>query len=170
MKMADYKDIISGTISTLVGKAKEFAASDTVAGIVGKVKSVAEETGVAKVYEDGANRTKAYAKIAKLTLALNGEREELNRVYAEIGKLYFEQQNDAPEGYFAPLFAQARELAAGIAAKETEIQSLKDEFAVKAEESADAEIADFEQIVDATGSDGAAAEDKAEAAEDKVEE
>ena len=60
--MADYKDIISGTISTLVGKAKEFAASDTVAGIVGKVKSVAEETGVAKVYEDGANRTKAYAQ------------------------------------------------------------------------------------------------------------
>ena len=101
---------------------------------------------------------------------LNGERDELNRVYAEIGKLYFEQQNDAPEGYFAPLFAQAGELAAGIAAKETEIQSLKDEFAVKAEESADAEIADFEQIVDATGSDGAAAEDKAEAAEDKVEE
>ena len=94
--MADYKDRINGTISTLVGKAREFAASDTVTGIVDKVKSAAEESGVARVYEDGASRTKAYARIAKLTLAVNSAHEELNRVYAEIGKLYYEQAKGSP--------------------------------------------------------------------------
>jgi len=166
--MSDYKDIINGTISTLVGKAKEFAASDTVTGLVDKVKSAAEESGVARVYEDGANRTKSYAKIARLTLEVNGAHEELNRVYAEIGKLYYEQAKDAPEGYFVPLFAQAGELTQSILAKEDEVRSLKDAIdAARAEKAAenavDVEIADFEQIVDATESDGtASADDKGE--------
>ena len=167
--MADYKEMINDTISTLVGKAKEFAASDTVTGLVDKVKSAAEESGVAKVYEEGASRTKTYARIAKLTLAVNGAHEELNRVYAEIGKLYYEQAKDAPEGYFAPLFAQADTLAQGILEKEEEVKALKEEIdsakAARAEQraaEADAEIADFEQIVDATENDGISAEDRNE--------
>ena len=168
--MADYKEMINDTISTLVGKAKEFAASDAVTGLVDKVKSAAEESGVAKVYEDGASRTKAYARIAKLTLAVNGAHEELNRVYAEIGKLYYEQAKDAPEGYFAPLFAQADALAQGILEKEEEVKALKEAIeaaktarADKAAEELGVDIADFEEIVDATANDGtAAAEDKGE--------
>ena len=165
--MADYKDIINGTISTLVSKAKEFAASDTVSGLVDKVRSAADESGVTKVYEEGASRTRNYARIAKLTLEVNGSHEELNRVYTEIGKLYYEQAKDAPEGYFAPLFAQAAELNGAILAKEEEVKALKDELEAaraaraaekeaKAEAGTDVEIADFEQIVDATESDGAA--------------
>ncbi len=163
--MADYKEKINDTISSLLGKAKEFAASDTVTGLVDRVKSAAEESGVARVYEDGASRTKAYARIAKLTLAVNGAHEELNRVYAEIGKLYYEQAKDAPEGYFAPLFAQADVLAQGILEKENEVQSLKDAIeAARAEKKAagaagaelDVDIADFEEIVDATENDGTA--------------
>ena len=161
--MADYKEKINDTISSLLGKAKEFAASDTVTGLVDKVKSAAEESGVARVYEDGASRTKAYARIAKLTLAVNSAHEELNRVYAEIGKLYYEQAKDAPEGYFAPLFAQADVLAQGILEKENEVQSLKDAIeaartarADKAAAELDVDIADFEQIVDATENDGTA--------------
>ncbi len=168
--MADYKDIINGTISTIVGKAKEFAASDAVTGLVDKVKTAAEESGVAKVYEDGTARTKAYAKIAKLTLEVNGAHEELNRVYAEIGKLYYEQAKDAPEGYFAPLFAQAGELTQGILDKEAEVKALKDEIEAAraekrgaAEPDLEVEIADFEQIVDATESDGSSGENKPEA-------
>lgn len=168
--MADYKEMINDTISTLVGKAKEFAASDAVTGLVDKVKSAAEESGVAKVYEDGASRTKSYARIAKLTLAVNGAHEELNRVYAEVGKLYYEQAKDAPEGYFAPLFAQADALAQGILEKEEEVKALKEAIeaaktarADKAAEELGVDIADFEEIVDATANDGtAAAEDKGE--------
>ncbi len=164
--MADYKEMINDTISTLVGKAKEFAASDTVTGLVDKVKSAAEESGVAKVYEEGASRTKTYARIAKLTMAVNSAHEELNRVYAEIGKLYYEQAKDAPEGYFAPLFAQAGVLTQGILDKEAEVKALKDAIdAARAEKKAagpadaelDIDIADFEEIVDATANDGSSA-------------
>ena len=77
--MADYKDIISGTINS----------------IVGKVKEVAESGAVRDIYENGANRAKSYGRIAKLALELNGENEELKRVYTEIGRLYYEQAKDA---------------------------------------------------------------------------
>ena len=66
--MTDYKDIISGTINS----------------IVGKVKEVAESGAVRDIYENGANRAKSYGRIAKLALELNGENEELKRVYTEI--------------------------------------------------------------------------------------
>ncbi len=155
--MSDYKDMISNTIQNLVGKAKELAGSDAVTGLVDKVRSAAEESGVAKVYEDGASRTRAYARIAKLTLAVNSDHEELKRVYAEIGKLYYEQAKDAPEGYFAPLFEQAAGLTQGILDKENEVKSIKESLdAAKSERDVDVEIADFEQIVDATENDGAA--------------
>ena len=142
--MADYKDIISGTINS----------------IVGKVKEVAESGAVRDIYEHGANRAKSYGRIAKLALELNGENEELKRVYTEIGRLYYEQAKDAPEGFFAPLFAQAEEICGRIAAKEDEINALKADVAAATgcdEADIDVEIGefdDFDNIVDATEDDG----------------
>lgn len=142
--MADYKDIISGTINS----------------IVGKVKEVAESGAVRDIYENGASRAKSYGRIAKLALELNGENEELKRVYTEIGRLYYEQAKDAPEGFFAPLFAQAEEICGRITAKEDEINSLKADVAAAAgcdEADIDVEIGefdDFDNIVDATEDDG----------------
>ena len=142
--MADYKDIISGTINS----------------IVGKVKEVAEIGAVRDIYENGANRAKSYGRIAKLALELNGENEELKRVYTEIGRLYYEQAKDAPEGFFAPLFAQAEEICGRIAAKEDEINSLKADIAAATgcdDADIDVEIGefdDFDNIVDATEDDG----------------
>ncbi len=142
--MADYKDIISGTINS----------------IVGKVKEVAESGVVRDIYENGANRAKSYGRIAKLALELNGENEELKRVYTEIGRLYYEQAKDAPEGFFAPLFAQAEEICGRIAAKEDEINALKADVAAATgcdEADIDVEIGefdDFDNIVDATEDDG----------------
>ena len=69
--MADYKDIIAGTFNALSGKVKEVAQSGTVRGI----------------YEQGASRAKAFGQLAKLSLSINGDTEELKRVYIEIGKL-----------------------------------------------------------------------------------
>ena len=142
--MADYKDIISGTINS----------------IVGKVKEVAESGAVRDIYENGAIRAKSYGRIAKLALELNGENEELKRVYTEIGRLYYEQAKDAPEGFFAPLFAQAEEICGRIAAKEDEINALKADVAAATgcdEADIDVEIGefdDFDNIVDATEDDG----------------
>lgn len=132
--MADYKSIITGTLNTLANKVKE----------------VAESGSVRDIYDRGAGRAKAYARIAKLSLELNGENEELKKIYAEIGRLYYEQAKDAPEGFFAPLFAQAEEVCAVISAKEEEINSLRAEMDCEVcEDDIDVEIGEFEDIVTA---------------------
>ena len=139
--MADYKDIITGTLNN----------------IVGKVKEVADSGAIKDIYEHGASRAKSYGQMAKLSLEINGDSEELKRVYAEIGRLYYDQAKDAPEGFFAPLFEQAAALIESINSKQAQIQAMKDEFAA---ETAPAEDADFESVVDATEDDGTAADDE----------
>lgn len=142
--MSNYKDIITGTINNLVDKAKNVAESGTVRGI----------------YEQGASRAKAYSRIAKLTLEMNGDTEELRRVYTEIGKLYFEQARENPEGFFAPLFQQAEELAGRIEIKEGEINAIKADIeAQSAAADIDVEIGDFEEVVSSTENDGSGADD-----------
>lgn len=164
--MADYKDIIKGTLNNIAGKVKEVAESDTVQNFCGKVKEAAETGSVKEIYDKGASRAKAYSRIAKLTLEMNGESEELKRVYTEIGKLYYDQAKDAPEGFFAPLFNQVQEISADILAKEEEINAMKAEFeAQAAAKDIEVEVCAFDEVVDATESDGTSetpADDKTE--------
>ena len=133
--MASYKDIITGTLNN----------------IAGKVKEAAESGAIRDIYEHGASRAKSYGQIAKLSLEINGDSEELKKVYAEIGRLYYDQAKEAPEGYFAPLFEQAGALIAGINDKQAQIQAMKEEFEA---ENAPAVDADFESVVDETEDDG----------------
>ena len=153
--MADLKDILSGTLGTLADKARGIAGSETVKHAVDRIRETAESSGVAGVYAQGAERAKAYARIAKLTLELNNQNTELGRVYAEIGRLYFELHRDDPEGYFAPLFSQADLLTEVIHAKQAEIDALKASAdAARNDPDIEVEIADFEEIVNATEADG----------------
>lgn len=140
--MANYKDIITGTLNNLVGKAKEAAENGTVRNI----------------YEQGSTRAKAYARIAKLGLEVNGDTEELRRVYTEIGRLYYEENRDNPQGFFAPLFQQAEELTERIKAKSEEMEALKAEAAQTADKDLEVEIGDFEEVVSSTEDDGAGKE------------
>lgn len=137
--MASYKDIITGTLNN----------------IAGKVKEAAESGAIRDIYEHGASRAKSYGQIAKLSLEINGDSEELKKVYAEIGRLYYDQAKEAPEGYFAPLFEQAGSLIAGINDKQAQIQAMKEEFEA---ENAPAVDADFESVVDETEDDGTGAD------------
>ena len=178
--MADYKDIITGTISNLMGKVKEVAENPNVKDAVDKVKAAAEDTvgkvkeaaegsTVKEVYDQGANRVKSYGRIAKLSLEMNGDYEELKRVYTEIGKLCYDQFKDAPEGFFAPLFAQVEEISARIERSEAEIEAMKAEADISVEIVADsvedaaeeykAAAEEFQNIVDATESEGSATEE-----------
>lgn len=185
--MADYKDIITGTISNIMGKVKEVAENPSVKDAVGKVKAAAEDTvgkvkeaaegsTVKEVYDQGANRVKSYGRIAKLSLEMNGDYEELKRVYTEIGKLCYDQFKDAPEGFFAPLFAQVEEISARIERNEAEIEAMKAETACHEEEPdisveivADsvedaaeeykAAAEEFQNVVDATETEGSATEE-----------
>lgn len=136
--MADYKDMIKGTFNK----------------VVGKVKDVAENGAVREAIDNGVDKAKAYSKIAKLSLQMNGASEELKRVYTEIGKLYYQQQKDNPEGCFAPLFAQADELSQNIMDLSDEIKIMKAESDAEDESDIDVEICNFEDIVDATENDG----------------
>lgn len=147
--MADYKEIITGTFNALVEKVKDVAQSDTVSNITGKVKEAAETTGVRQVYEKGTSKAKAYGNIAKLMLQENGETEELKKVYIEIGKLCYEQSKDEPEGFFAPLFAQVKEITERINSMDAEISALKEELGLSKDSDIDVEICDFEEVVSA---------------------
>ena len=133
--MANYKDMLSGTFRSI---------SD-------KVTEVGEAGGVKEIYTRGAERAKSYAHAAKLSLQINGESEELRKVYAEIGKLYFEQNEAAPGPLFEGLFARAGELRGALLDKEAEIRTIREGFeAAKTEKSGDieVEIGNFEDIVD----------------------
>lgn len=184
--MADYKDIITGTISNIMGKVKEVAESPNVKeavdkvraaaeDTVGKVKEAAEGSTVKEVYEQGASRVKSYGRIAKLNLEMNGDYEELKRVYTEIGKLCYDQFKDAPEGFFAPLFAQVEEISARIERSEAEIEAMKAEAGCQEEPDISVEIVadsvedaaeefkaaaeEFQNVVDATETEGSATEE-----------
>ena len=184
--MADYKDIITGTLTNLVGKVKEVAESPNVKEAVDKVKAAAEDTvgkvkaaaegsTVKEVCDQGANRVKSYGRIAKLSLEMNGDYEELKRVYTEIGKLCYDQFKDAPEGFFAPLFAQVEEISARIERSEAEIEAMKAEAGCQEEPDISVEIVadsvedaaeeftaaaeEFQNVVDATETEGSATEE-----------
>ena len=184
--MADYKDIITGTISNIMGKVKEVAESPNVKEAVDKVKAAAEDTvgkvkeaaegsTVKEVCDQGANRVKSYGRIAKLSLEMNGDYEELKRVYTEIGKLCYDQFKDAPEGFFAPLFAQVEEISARIERSEAEIEAMKAEAGCQEEPDISVQIVadsvedaaeeykaaaeEFQSVVDATETEGSATEE-----------
>ncbi|MBR0198840.1 MAG: hypothetical protein IJQ42_01570 [Oscillospiraceae bacterium] len=132
--------------------------------LVNKAKDVMESTGVTEVYQKGASRTKAYSRIARLTLDTNSQAEELRKVYTEIGRLYFEQARENPEGVFAPLFAQAGKLLDELKAKEEELEELKRSLGAEAEEKdieveITQDIDEFDQVVSATEAEGKGGED-----------
>ena len=132
--------------------------------LVNKAKDVMESTGVTEVYQKGASRTKAYSRIARLTLDTNSQAEELRKVYTEIGRLYFEQARENPEGVFAPLFAQAGKLMDELKAKEDELEELKRSLGAEAEEKdieveITQDIYEFDQVVSATEAEGKGGED-----------
>ena len=132
--------------------------------LVNKAKDVMESTGVTEVYQRGASRTKAYSRIARLTLDTNSQAEELRKVYTEIGRLYFEQARENPEGVFAPLFAQAGKLMDELKAKEDVLEELKRSLGAEAEEKdieveITQDIDEFDQVVSATEAEGKGGED-----------
>ena len=68
--MADYKSILKGTLNSVTKKAKDYV----------------ESGGLKEAYDKGSTTARCYANIAKLTLQINGELEEQNKVFIEIGR------------------------------------------------------------------------------------
>ena len=129
--MKDFNDIKNVVLSS-IGK-----AADAGKGIANKA----------------ADKAKSSARVAKLTVEIASEKENMKKAYAEIGKLYYDTHKDDPEGFFIQLCDEVALAQKNIADKEAEIEALK-----LAEESEDAEIEvdidisadsdDFEKVVE----------------------
>ena len=128
--MSDYKSIIKGTINTISEKAKDLAESGT----------------VREMYDKGASKAKTLGSIAKLTLENNGAGEDLKKAYIEIGRLYYEENRSAPQGFFVPLFEKVTEIGDRMGVIEKELDALKEELKASGE----ACDADFESVVSET--------------------
>ncbi|MCM1149167.1 MAG: hypothetical protein NC319_03630 [Butyricicoccus sp.] len=116
-----------------------------------------------------ADMAKSGARIARLTVEIASEKENMKKAYMEIGKLYYDTHKDDPEGFFIQLCDEVALAQKNIADKEAEIDELK-----LAEESEGTEIEididisvdgdDFEKVVE---EEEASAEPEAEAAEEE---
>jgi hypothetical protein len=58
---------------------------------------------VAEAAQNGLDRSKRLAEIAKLRAANHSEEAAMKRAYLEIGKLYYAERGDAPEGAYVAL-------------------------------------------------------------------
>ncbi len=131
--MADYKEVLTGTFGKLADR----------------VKDAADGSGLTGIYARGADRARAFGQITRLTLAINGELSELDRVFTEIGRLYYEQAKAAPDGFFVPLFEQAGKLSDSIRDKRAEVDSLRASYPDYGTKAGGADIRDFDDIVSA---------------------
>lgn len=101
--MADYNEIKDNVFNALG------TAADLTRGLVGKA----------------ADKTKDVAKLAKLNMELNSEKETVQKAYLEIGKLYYETHKSAPEGFFVQLCDEITLANQHIGKLSAEIDSVK---------------------------------------------
>ncbi len=101
--MADYNEI-KGNVFSALG-----TAADITRGLVGKA----------------ADKTKDVAKITKLNMELNSEKETVQKAYLEMGKLYYETHKSAPEGFFVQLCDEITLANQHISKLNVEIDGLK---------------------------------------------
>ena len=94
-----------------------------------------------------ADKAKSAARIAKLSMEINAEKDTIKKAYLEIGKLYYEMNRDNPDGFFAQLCDEVTVANAEIAAKEAEIAELKERGAGAAEDE-DVEVEVTEEPID----------------------
>lgn len=107
--MANYTSMIKGTIKAIGNKAK----------------SIAETDAVRDAYDRSTTTARCYANIAKLNVLINGELEDQQKVFNEIGRLYYElNRGNAPE-HFEELFASVGEMDEKIEAMREELAAAK---------------------------------------------
>ena len=126
---------------------------DTINSLVGRARELAGSGAVRDVYEKGVSRTKSYARMAKLALSIKEDSDALQKLYAEIGRLFVEQNPIAPDGAYTDLFARAQGLRGLIEQKRREMDDLKADVGTDGGD-IEVEIGSFEDIVNATEDEG----------------
>ena len=98
-----------------------------------------KEKGAA-VAGTAADKTKDAARIAKLTVDMGTEKENMKKAYLELGKAYYEEHKDSADGLFAQLCEEITAVAGRIDAMQSELDTLKGGFRP-------APVPDFEEVV-----------------------
>lgn len=107
--MAKYTSMIKGTLKAIGNKAK----------------SIAETDAVRDAYDRGTTTARCYANIAKLNVLINGELEDQQKVFNEIGRLFYELNRGEPPEHFEELFGAVSEMDEKIEAMREELASAK---------------------------------------------
>lgn len=119
--MANFKDLansLKATVNDVLDSAKDLASS-------------------------AGDKAKTLSRRAKIMMEMNAEKENLDKAYTEIGKLYYEMNANEPGEFFVQLFDQVKFAAEHISVMEEELASLK------AEDEDEAYEYDFEAVVTA---------------------
>jgi hypothetical protein len=133
--MADINEIkgaVLNTLGTVAGLTRDFA-------------------------EKAADKAKDVARIAKLNMELSSEKDNIQKAYLEIGKLYYETRKDSPDGFFVQLCDEITLAGENISSIVSELEELKAGTVTKPD---DIEVEFTEVVVD---------KEKAEPAEEKSE-
>ncbi|MGM9671796.1 MAG: hypothetical protein ACI3XD_09540 [Oscillospiraceae bacterium] len=95
---------------------------DTVTGIPGYAEL---KDKVSDAVDAVSERAKYAGKMAKLTVEANAELENIQKAYAEIGKLYYEQYRDDADAFMAQLCDEVTQANERVAEKERQIDELR---------------------------------------------
>lgn len=121
---------------------------DTIGNVADKTKDIASKT--ADVTKDltskTADKAKLLKKIAKLSLDISGQKDDIRDAYYEIGKLYYAAHRDDAEEDFAFLCNGITEAMQDIEQKTETINALKSKIASGNYEDVDDIEVDFEEI------------------------
>jgi len=103
---------------------------------------------VADITKDFATQTgekaKGVARMAKLSIEITGEKDNIKKAYSEIGRLYYETHKDNPEGFFTQLCEEITLANSSIDEKEAEIAAIKADMNEQDDDTIEVE---FEEIV-----------------------
>lgn len=138
-------------------------ATDSAKDIAGKAADSAKDLA-----GKAADKAKVGGRIAKLSMEVATEKENMKKAYLEIGKLYYDTHKDNPDGFFIQLCEEVSAAEKSVAEKEAEIAELKESFSCGDSEP-DVEV-EFEEVVEKAEAEaaGETAETASESASETV--
>lgn len=80
---------------------------------------------ISKVGQGAAAQTKIFAETAKLSAKVSDEEKQINNLYLQIGKSYFEANCENPSATYADLMISIKDAQARIAQYKEQINSIK---------------------------------------------
>ena len=121
---------------------------DEIMGMAGELAAKAAEKAK-DLASAAAEQTKRVGHAAKLNVDISAQKEAMKKLYAELGKQYYENHRDVPETALAPLCRQIDTARQAIAALERELAALREETG----DGDGPDAGDFASVVDETQED-----------------